>query len=320
METWVFKTQFGTIGFFQKEDDWCYICVQDWPSPKIHKFFREGPRNGNDGVAWKEGVSKETLKHYISWTTLDSSDVIEIKKLVVAGEYFPRMNRNNIGFYQDIINSRSFLEEARSYSDVCHSLNDLFRFIEPSPSNLNAFGYKQGELLIGACTQVENLLRRFLEDNKYPSRKTYCTGDYVKCRDILKLNDYSVSLALYQDLKAFSPFKDWAEDRPTQSLTWYDAYNSFKHDRSGNLEKATFKHLIESVAAIHVLLEAQYGLGMYDKLTGYGFITVFATSSAPSWTPDELFAPLILGEEEMTSKQIAWKQSDIGYFEKMNQT
>jgi hypothetical protein len=49
------------------------------------------------------------------------------------------------------------------------------------------------------------------------------------------------------------PFAGWNARRPTASLSWYDAYNKTKHDRTGSLNQATLQRCIEAVAANLVL-------------------------------------------------------------------
>ena|GEM_PF-1154149 len=310
MESYAFKTKCHTIGFFQKGSDECYICIDTEFFPTIKNYKWPSIKGGHD-IGWKEPVSKDTIKHYIQWTAPNIlADVAELVKLSKAGKYFPRLNRNNICFYKEIRGNKSYLDEIRSFYNIYNSLNDLFNYIEPTTNNLNAYGHKSRELLILACTEVEYLFLQFLKDNKYKTKPkhSYSTNDYVKCRDILKLNDYSVELVLHPDLGYFSPFKNWVDTRPTKSLSWYDAYNSVKHDRGGNFRRAALKHLIESVAAIHILLESQYGSIVFDSPMRSEFKSIFRTTLNPTWRLKELFTPLFVGEKEVT-----WERAK-GYF------
>lgn len=313
MESYAFRTKCNTIGFFQKDSDGCYVYINREPFPHIQKFSVTPIRGGQIiGSKEDENVSEFTIKQIIERTRiLVPADVVEIVKLKTTGEYFPRLNRNNIEFYQEARGNKSFLDEVRSFYNIYNSLNDLFNYIEPTTKNLNTYGHKCRELLILACTEVEYLFLQFLKDNKYKikPKHIYSTKDYVKCKDILRLNDYSVSLVLHPDLGNFSPFKNWSETNPTQSLSWYDAYNSVKHDRGGSFERAALKHLIESVAAIHILLESQYGLDIFDSPMRSEFKSIFRTTLLPTWKLEDLFAPLFTGEEEVT-----WKNTK-GYFD-----
>jgi hypothetical protein len=52
-----------------------------------------------------------------------------------------------------------------------------------------------------------------------------------------------------------SPFLAWSTGN---SLPWYQAYNTTKHDRHSEFEKATFGHLIDACCGLLVLLSAQF--------------------------------------------------------------
>ena len=80
-------------------------------------------------------------------------------------------------------------------------------------------------------------------------KSSFTTNDYVKLANILLLRDYSVSFHRYPDMPPFAPFADWDEAKPSQSLRWYVAYHSVKHDREGEFERATLAHGFEAVAA-----------------------------------------------------------------------
>lgn len=91
------------------------------------------------------------------------------------------------------------------------------------------------------------------------------TSNYVKLLPLLRLNEWSVALDGYVDYKLISPFADWSASMPTKSLSWYNAYNEVKHDREGNFEKATLEHLIDAMAAIHIIQAAQWGPSIYSE-------------------------------------------------------
>lgn len=129
-------------------------------------------------------------------------------------------------------------------------LDELFLFIEPSESCMNAYSHKTRELLILACTEVENTWASYMSLANYtnPSGR-FSTRDYVKLLDKLHLRDYQFKLKSYKELSAFRPFKDWNDLSPTVSLQWYDAYNKTKHDRTNNFSVATLRNCINAVVA-----------------------------------------------------------------------
>jgi len=134
------------------------------------------------------------------------------------------------------------------------ALNDLFLYIEPEGRGLDAYGPKTRELLILACTEVEDVWTRYLRRARHPvAPRGYSTNDYVRLLDPLHLADYEVSLVPFSRAPRTRPFEHWQSSAPTQSLDWYDAYNKTKHDRSGHLSSATLAHCVAAVAANVVL-------------------------------------------------------------------
>ena len=84
------------------------------------------------------------------------------------------------------------------------------------------------------------------------------------------LDSYELSLQSYPRLPAFTPFEKWDPNSPTESLTWYDAYNKTMHDREKNLKFATLQNAISAVGAAVVMFHAQFGFqfgltGMDEK-------------------------------------------------------
>jgi hypothetical protein len=134
------------------------------------------------------------------------------------------------------------------------ALNDLSLYIEPEGAGLNAYGPKTRELLILACTEVADGWSRYLRRAGRPaSPRGYTTNDYVALLEPLHLAEYQLSLVPFARAPKLRPFAGWRASAPTQSLTWYDAYNKTKHDRSGHLSSATLERCVEAVAANVVL-------------------------------------------------------------------
>jgi hypothetical protein len=130
------------------------------------------------------------------------------------------------------------------------ALNDLFLYIEPEGPGLEAYGPKTRELLILACTEVEDVWTRYLRRAGHPEgSRGYSTNDYVKLLVPLRLADYEVGLVPFPQVPRIRPFANWRPTAPTQSLSWYDAYNKTKHDRSQYLSSATVLQCAAAVAA-----------------------------------------------------------------------
>lgn len=130
-------------------------------------------------------------------------------------------------------------------------LDEIFLYIEPTEKGLATFGHKTRELLILACTEVENNWKQYMiRVNAQPTNgRDFNMVDYVRLQSPMRLAEFEISLPLYGEVGAVRPFQEWDVVRPTRSLEWYDAYNKTKHDRNTHFELSTLKNCIHSVIA-----------------------------------------------------------------------
>jgi hypothetical protein len=179
----------------------------------------------------------------------------------------------------------SFVTSIQRIASLCRALNDLFRVIQPSDANRQAYGYEIRSLILLACTEVECQWGAVLEANRYPGSR-WTTKDYVKLRHVMRLHEYKISLSRYASYPAFSPFKNWSATSPTGSLLWYDAYNKVKHDAEKSLSLSKLEFAITTVAAAFVLLVAQFGLA---HVRSYFDDRSFRLEDFPRWLPDQWY-------------------------------
>lgn len=312
MKVVVFRNQRGDLGFFQKDgskirylincasDLGCIDGTGDWSTWDLNNLIKEQ----DGGPADNQNITAEIISHFLKYRNTANRDITELHEVKYPGAYYPRIRREEIDF--DYVGP-SFLQDMRAYQNIQSSLDNLFNFIEPVKINLKTYGHKIRELLILACTEVEYLLLKALTENGYREKERYSTADYVHCRDVLKLNLYEVELTQYSSLGIFTPFKDWSESRSTASIPWYNAYNQVKHNRSDNIPHANLKHLLDAVAAIHILLESQYGERIFQGLFGAPeYKSVFYTLTRPNWEISEITAPILKTEDKSYSVQTEW--------------
>jgi hypothetical protein len=174
------------------------------------------------------------------------------------GEYHPRIWG---GPWSPVDKLCSLTDETRSIvatSVVVSRLRDVFRFVEPDARNDGAFSHEIRSVLLLAAMEVEASLAAVLRANGY-SGDRWTIKDYVKLKDPLVLAGYQVKLLSYPEYPPLQPFTGWEENRAAQSLPWWMAYNSTKHDRDSAFAEATFAHALQAVAAAVVLLIAQFG-------------------------------------------------------------
>ena len=209
------------------------------------------------------------------------------------GEYYPRVWRPRSGFFDDLDDS----VDARADASIAGRrlealLSEIFTVLQPADQarNHGAYGHRTRELLLLACTEVENSWRAILTANHYVPPSPHgklSTNDYVKLMGPLRLGEWSLRLADYPSTPALETFAPWTATNPTTSLPWYDAYNKTKHDRAGGFHRATLWTAVQAVAATWIMYGAQFGpqwlheecrlLGIhrhpFDEDTAAGYIT-----------------------------------------------
>ena len=226
------------------------------------------------------------------------------------GRYFPRIWRgvyDSERFYcYNHIDARStyggvYVGANVAVSSIFANVESLFLYVEPAKENLPTFGHKIRETLILACTEVESAWRSVLEANANNRKASYSTNDYYRLVEPLRLKEWTVVLKDYPTLGGFSPFASWDQNRPTKSLSWYDAYNAVKHHREERFQHASFESLINAAGALHIMQAAQFGPEIYDRFFG-NERSPFFTASHPAHDLSELYAPDLYSGKQISPK------------------
>lgn len=297
-----FRNAAGDLGFFQKDGNHVYLSLRQQGSLHViseanswqawSEYNQAVQKNGDTAEITTDAIRYYLIRHA---ETIDI-EIVEMHAIKNPGAYYPRIAREKIHFNYV---SNEFQQDIRAYRTIQEGLDTLFNYIEPTAHNLNVYGHKIRELLILSCTEVEHLLLKMLTDNGYARKDRYSTNDYIKCKEILGLGEYKTILNSYRDLKIFQPFASWCKTSPTQTLPWYNAYNAVKHNRSDNIHSANLEHLLDAISAIHILLESQYGQGIFQRWTSRTEDrSIFNTTTAPRWRCDQVQAPIfVLGWE-----------------------
>lgn len=194
-------------------------------------------------------------------------------------------------------------------------LDDLLLFVEPCLRNLGSYSHKARELLILACTEVENYWQHYMRLARVmPARgSTNNTADYFRLSAALFLEEYEITLGRYADVPSYRPFQGWSATAPTQSLPWYDAYNKTKHDRTTNFELATLEACIQSVAAVIALFSVRHG--PYRLFNGGGALASLVNQSFSlclrDCNPQAFYVPRITLPLDFRSNLICFNSKEL---------
>lgn len=166
------------------------------------------------------------------------------------------------GLCIDIPNTLSVneLELRRAKSDLkilIDKLHEILLFVEPDTNGLQAYGHRIRELLILACTEVENSWVSYFRLANQPCSRL-STNDYIKLNEALRLFEYQVSFKNHPFNIPMRPFGSWNASNPTSSLPWYNAYNKTKHNKTESFSCATLDYCFHAIAANIVMFCVRY--------------------------------------------------------------
>ncbi len=225
-------------------------------------------------------VTEKKNETLINWVekTFGAENIKSLKIEVghtISGVWRPSL------YYNDDIFDGLKIEGHEKYSSqqglkiLIQRLDELLLYIEPSENGLKSYSHKSRELILLACTEVENhwgaLLKRAAINPQ--NGKSFTTNDYVRVNGACHLKDFSVKLRNYPNINVFSPFDNWSASNPTQSLAWYDAYNKTKHDRDLNFSLATLLNCIYAVTANIVMCCVRFG--PFNLFNGDGMLSAY---------------------------------------------
>lgn len=234
-----------------------------------------------NGKGFSETKGNKTLEDWIK----DRFFATDIRSSIYPpGHYYKRMWRPPGYISRDLLvpNLKVLTQSAITIDVLIKKLQELFFTVEPATQNLTTFGHKMREILLLACMEVETSWAGILKEHGYVQAR-YTTNDYVKLLEPMCLSDYEVRLRWYPDFPSLRPFSNWQISKPTQSLSWFAAYNAIKHDRENNLCQATLCNVVESVGAAVVMFCAQFGIPEGERITEaiQSMFDVYLVDSSP---------------------------------------
>lgn len=198
----------------------------------------------------------------------------------------------------------------RAFFLLQDEIRALFEFIEPADLNCVVYSYKIHQLLIRICIEVENNFKAILQENNYTPMDSkgrprledkWNINDYKIINKSHHLSSYSVEFPIWigDKYRIRKPFEEW---KNKGLLTWYNAYNQTKHNRSNNFSLANFNNLLDAYAGLFVVLTSQFGaysfqpgptilsFGGASYFKGeYGIGNYLLVDKPNDWTDDERY-------------------------------
>lgn len=166
------------------------------------------------------------------------------------------LNNPTEGYERDAL----FLPEAERKSMlmaarlIIDDFERIFEYVEPHTNNENVFSHRIYELLLRTCTEVESCCKGILMANGHAAKNM---DDYKKIERATHLSGYTVQYSNWLPT-AYStqPYSNWATGNP---LSWYQAYNDVKHNRSQKFQLASLKNLLDAICGLLCIIHSQIG-------------------------------------------------------------
>lgn len=226
------------------------------------------------------------------------------------GQYHPRMWRPDcfpaIREKYDI----DFHSAQGAALNLFGEMKDVFRFVEPS-GNRTAYGHEIRQLLILACTEVEAQCKAVLRENHYTRKnskgglvgeKYWRLDDFFRTARPLRLAGWNLKVRGHPTFPVLDPFAPWGTGTYAP-LPWYSAYNAVKHDREREFAEASLENMVSAMAAVHLLVVAQFGHFGHWYHSGYSDVDVFdVTAPRPAFDLAERYvSPQVGGLAEWSA-------------------
>ena|SRR3989339_400615 len=251
------------------------IKIDNWPKD-LHLTHKQGYAYETDDhflflcgnnypyIGWSIAERKQSQADLRLWCTdnFGAKDFHECEYKV--GTSIKSVWRPGIYNAVDLHNALDFNEEdlaraGQALRILISQLDEILLFIEPDANFLRTYGHKTRNLLISACTEIENYFQYYMNlATAIPERGAYFTiKDYAKLQPVLFLNEYEIDMYAHPSVGKFCPFSGWSYSN--HILPWYEAYNKTKHNRSGEFQHGSLINCIHAVGACLVLFSIRFG-------------------------------------------------------------
>jgi len=174
-----------------------------------------------------------------------------------------------------------------AYHQLQRRLATIFEVVTPAQASTASYGTAIQQVLALAAMEVETLLREAFNANSSTNKPHSSMNDWARLAAPMRIDAWTAKLEWFPEWPPMHPFKGWG---PGAAPPWWTAYNKLKHDDSLR-STANFESAISAVAAVRILLEAQFGPGIAARMEDGGAAQI-VTTNAPRWLPGEVyFAP-----------------------------
>lgn len=131
------------------------------------------------------------------------------------------------------------------YLSLEHDLSNTSRYIEPAGQE-NVYSFEFAKILILACTELESVFKSICLEIRGKTGATIADYKQVILGRYPKIVNTHVTVKRLG--KDISPFSGW----DTTKLSWWDSYQSVKHNREDSFQCATYWNAVNALSALYI--------------------------------------------------------------------
>lgn len=184
----------------------------------------------------------------------------------------PNAGYSGWAFIEDLEYAENATHYTRALLLILDDLKSIFDYVEPSDESKAAFSYRIHALLMRTCIEIEANFKAILEANIFspPAGRSLTMRDFRRIDVTHHLSSYEAMLPIWNGVApTITPFGPWRPFRGHSApqgvpLAWYQAYNASKHSRLQAFKQANLWTLIEAVAALLIVVTAQFKTVTFD--------------------------------------------------------
>ncbi len=128
------------------------------------------------------------------------------------------------------------------------------RYVDLDKENFKVYSVEFLKQLQAICSEVEALFKEISGITAIKGVPTI--SDYAKfilSKDSWMSDIVEKNINIKRKDIRLTPFKNWDENRASKSLSWWEDYNSVKHNRIINNKKANLENVLNSLSALYLL-------------------------------------------------------------------
>lgn len=173
-------------------------------------------------------------------------------------------------FYKRIFSNVGRHDHQRYFYIEQILLNTCFN-CSPNSANLNTYSLAFETVIKESCAFIEVILKRVMTEF-YPESNDQKLFKLLKLDDHMLLSRRSVDVIGFNDVEApikiRKPFFNMegrtlgTEIEKSQIPSWWESYNTLKHESGVSEKNATLENAFSSLAALFLVLHRVYGPGM----------------------------------------------------------